>query len=138
MPKPLRVLLVQESEDDAALLVRELRRGGYEPSFQRVETTDAMSLALAACEPDVVITDYGMPDFPGPQAIELTQQFNPELPIIVISDGDADETAVAAMRMGASDFLTKKHLAILPLVVQREMRKSELRRELKDLQAKSR
>ena len=138
MPKPLRVLLVQESEDDAALLVRELRRGGYEPSFQRVETADAMSLALAACEPDVVITDYGMPDFRGPQAIELTQQFNPELPIIVISDGDADETAVAAMRMGASDFLTKKHLAILPLVVQREMRKSELRRELKDLQAKSR
>ena len=138
MAKSLRVLLVQESEDDAALIVRELRRGGYEPSFQRVGTAEEMSRALSPSDPDVVIADYRMPDFRGPQAIELTQQFNPELPIIVISDGEPEETAVAAMRMGASDFLTKKHLAILPLVVQREMRKVELRRELKDLQDKLR
>jgi signal transduction histidine kinase len=127
MPVPLRVLLVEDSEDDALLIARELRRGDYAPAIERVETESAMKAALA--DPwDVVISDYSLPRFSGPAALSLLKATELDIPFIVVSGAIGEEVAVAAMKAGAHDYLMKGNLARLVPAIQRELREAEERR----------
>src|SRR5574337_459 len=89
--RPLRVLVVEDSEDDAILLVRELRRGGYHPVWQRVETADAMKVAISQQSWDVVICDHGMPHFSAPRALRLLREHELDLPFIIVSGTIGEE-----------------------------------------------
>lgn len=134
MPKPLSALIVEDSEQDATLLVRELRRGGYDPSFDRVETPDSMRAALDKQCWDIVLSDYSMPRFSAPAALALVRERHLDMPFIIISGTVGEETAVASLRAGAHDFMVKGSLARLLPAIGREMREAELRAERKKIQ----
>src|SRR5437667_6712742 len=112
MHAPLRVLIVEDSEDDALLLVRELRRGGFEPAFERVDTPDALRAALARQEWDILFADYSMPHFSGTAALALVRERGLDLPFIFVSATTGEDTAVAATRAVAQDCLTNGNLAL--------------------------
>jgi len=126
---PLRVLIVEDSEDDAALLVHELRRGGHEPTSVRVDTADAMRDALAKHPWQVVIADYHMPHFSAPEALAVLQASGLDLPFLIVSGRIGEETAVAAMKAGAHDYIMKGNLSRLVPAIERELREAEGRRE---------
>ncbi len=124
---PLRLLLVEDSEDDAALLLRVLRRDGYAVTFRRVETAEALFAALADETWDLVISDYSLPQFSGPRALALFKERGLDIPFIVVSGAVGEEAAVALMKSGANDFVTKGNLERLPPVVRRELADAEMR-----------
>ncbi len=126
---PLRVLLVEDSESDAALIVRQLGKAGYAVSQERVETAGQMRAALEGPEWDIVIADYSLPEFDAPAALVILQQTGLDLPFIIVSGHIGEETAVALMRAGAHDYLMKDHLARLAPVVERELGEARMRRE---------
>jgi signal transduction histidine kinase len=128
MEHPLRVLLVEDSEEDALLLVRELRRGGYELIIERVQTADDMRAALERQSWDIVVADYVMPSFSAPAALSLLKESQLDLPFIIVSGTIGEETAVEAMRSGAKDFMIKGKLARLLPAIEREVREAERRR----------
>ena len=138
MKTPLRVLLVEDSENDAMLVVQELRHCDFKPDFLRVETEAAMATALADPSWQVVITDYSMPRFSGLSALALVKKSGRDLPVIVVSGAIGEETAVAAMKAGASDYLMKGNLARLGPAVQRELREAEDRRARRQAEEKLR
>jgi two-component system cell cycle sensor histidine kinase/response regulator CckA len=131
MGKPLRVLVVEDSEDDALLVMRELRRNGYDPTFDRVETSEAMKAVLTRQTWDVVISDYRMPRFSAPAALALLTETGIDLPFIVISGTIGEETAVETMKAGAHDYLMKDNLNRLVPAIDRELREAQVRRERK-------
>lgn len=130
----LRVLLVEDSENDAMLLVRELRRGGYEPHFERVYTPEGMESALRDAETwgrpfQVVISDYYMPRFRAPEALELLREIDPDIPFIVVSGKIGEDAAVEIMKAGADDYLTKENMSRLCPAIERELREVGVRQE---------
>src|SRR5215217_4642961 len=130
----LRVLLVEDSENDAMLLLRELRRCGYQPYSQRVCTPEDMQEALRAAdardEPfQVVISDYYMPRFRAPDALRLLRELGYDLPFIVVSGKIGEDAAVEIMKAGASDYLTKENMSRLCPAMEREVREAEVRGE---------
>jgi len=118
----LRVLIVEDSEFDAHMIVSMLRKGGYEVSFQRVETAPAMSAALAGNSWDVVLADYNLPEFSAPNALKIVQQSGLDIPFIIVSGGIGEDIAVSAMKGGAHDYLMKGNLSRLVPAVERELR----------------
>lgn len=134
MSAPLRVLLIEDSEDDAALLLLELRRGGYDTTHERVDTPAALSAALDTQKWDLVISDHSMPYFSGGEALRLLRQKESEVPFIFVSGTMGEEAAVAALKNGAQDYLMKSNLKRLVPAVQRELREVEERRERKRLE----
>jgi len=128
MPETLNFLIVEDSEDDAALLVRELEQGGYKFNWERVETAEAMKAALGRGSWDVVICDYVMPRFSGLAALELVKESGLDLPFIIVSGSMGEDTAVAAMKAGAHDYVMKDNLARLPTAIERELREAQERR----------
>lgn len=129
MKKPLRALLVEDFEDDALLVVRQLRDGGYDVKWERVETAEAMRAALDRQPWDIVICDYKMPHFNGLAALKLLQAGGLDLPFIIVSGTIGEELAVEAMKAGANDYLMKGGLARLVPAVERELREAVGRRE---------
>ncbi|MEW6219846.1 MAG: ATP-binding protein [Thermodesulfobacteriota bacterium] len=129
MSKELRVLIVEDSEDDALLLLRELRRGGYQPVWERVETAAAMEAALAAGPWDVIISDYVMPRLSGLDALDILHDTGQDLPFIIVSGNIGEDIAVGAMKAGAHDYILKGRMARLVPAVERELREAEVRRE---------
>lgn len=129
MNSRLRVLVVEDLEDDMLLMLRELRRGGYSVDYVRVETPAEMQVALDRQPWDVVIADYTLPEFSAPAALKLLQQRQQDLPFIIVSGTIGEETAVAAMKAGAHDFVTKGNLARLVPAVGRELREAEERQK---------
>jgi PAS domain S-box-containing protein len=130
MDEPLRVLLVEDSEDDAALLLRELRRGGYDPLAERVDTAGDMEAALDERVWDLVIADHSMPAFSSSAALELLQGKGfVDVPFIIVSGRIGEDAAVAAMKAGAHDYIMKDNLARLNTAIERELREAESRRE---------
>lgn len=127
MKTPLKVLIVEDSEFDARILINVLRKGGYEPTFLRVETAEAMAEALKADQWQVVLADYNLPTFSAPAALRLLQESGIDLPFIIISGGIGEDTAVAAMKAGAHDYLMKGNLARLVPAVERELREAVTR-----------
>jgi len=128
MSTPLRVLLVEDSEDDAILLIRELRRGGYDPTYERVDTPEDMKASLARQTWDIVISDYVMPKFSGTAALKVLQESGIDLPFIIVSGKIGEDFAVEAMKAGAHDYLIKGKLARLTPAIERELRESEVRK----------
>src|SRR2546425_3763236 len=129
MHVPLRVLIAEDSEDDARLLLRELQRAGYAPTHERVDNPAAMTAALDRHGWDLVIGDYSMPAFSGPAALALLRARDLDTPFIFVSGTIGEDVAVEAMKAGAQDFLTKGNLRRLIPAIQRELRDTEVRRE---------
>src|SRR6266496_481360 len=124
---PLRVLIIEDSEFDARILVNTLRQGGYQPTFQRVETAAALSAALKEQAWDIILSDYNMPNFSAPDALKIVQESGLDLPFLIISGGIGEDVAVAAMKAGANDYLMKGNLARLAPAVERELREAVIR-----------
>jgi two-component system, cell cycle sensor histidine kinase and response regulator CckA len=128
MANQLRVLQVEDNEDDALLIVRELRRGGYEVVQRRVMGADEMRQALAEEQWDLVISDYSLPTFSGPAALSVLKQSGCDIPFIMVSGTIDEQTAVTALHAGAHDFVLKTRLARLLPAVQRELNDAATRR----------
>ena len=129
MNKPLRCLIVEDSENDALLVLRQLRMGGYDVTWERVDTVEAMRAALGRKSWDIVLADFKMPRFSGPAALELLKASGKGLPFIIVSGTIGEEEAVAAMKAGAHDYIMKGKLARLVPAVERELRDAALWRE---------
>src|SRR5260370_31891369 len=129
MSTSLRVLIVEDSEDDMALVVRELRRGGYEPTFERDDTPAGMTAALGKNQWDVVICDYSMPHFSGTDALRLLRTEGSEPPCILLSGTIADQTAIAVLKQGAQDYVMKANFKRLLPAIQWELGDAVQRRE---------
>ncbi len=125
---PLRVLLVEDSENDALLLVEELRRGGYEPVWRRVQTAEALERELAGASWDVILSDYTMPHFSAPEALEVARRSASDAPFVVVSGRVGEEAAVEALKAGAHDYVMKDNLRRLCATVERGSRESRDRR----------
>src|SRR5918992_5716046 len=133
---PLSVLLVEDSEDDALLLLRILRRGGYDPTWERVETAAAMEAALDGRSWDLVISDHSMPTFSSLAALGLLRHKGfVDLPFIIVSGRIGEDAAVSAMKAGAHDYLMKDNLARLNSAIDRELRDAEVRRRRREAEA---
>lgn len=134
MGVPLCVLIIEDSEDDAVMVLRELKRAGYDVDFERVDSADALSACLAARQWDLVISDFSMPHFLGTAALKLVRSAGSDTPFIFVSGTIGEDTAVAALKDGAQDYLLKSNLKRLVPAVQRELREAEERRQRKRLE----
>jgi len=128
---PIRVLIVEDSENDAALIVRELQRGGYDPTVERVDTPVAMVIALNKQTWDIIFADYTMPNFSGMDALALVRERELDVPFIFVSGTMGEETAVEAMKAGAQDYVMKSNLKRLLPTVERQLHAAAVRRERK-------
>jgi PAS domain S-box-containing protein len=129
MNEKLRVLIVEDSEDDAILLVRELRKGGYDVLFERVETRESMKAALEQKQWDLIISDYILPNFSGVAALNVLKEKEIDLPFIIVSGNIGEDIAVSAMKAGAHDYLIKGKLKRLIPAIERELNEAEIRRK---------
>ncbi len=130
MGMALKALFVEDSEDDALLLVRRLRRGGYDLVWERVDTAADMEAALDERSWDLVISDHSMPAFSSSAALGLLRNKGfIDLPFIIVSGQIGEDAAVAAMKAGAHDYLMKDNLARLNSAIERELRDADVRRE---------
>ena len=125
----LRVLIVEDSEDDAKLVLRELRRGGYAPTSERVYSAAAMQAALVDGSWEIVLCDYVMPGFGALEALKILKDTGFDLPFIVVSGKIGEDTAVEAMRAGAHDYVMKSNLQRLAPAIARELVEARSRRE---------
>ena len=135
MSTSLRVLVVEDSENDALLLKRQLKRGGYDLNFVRVDTLAELETALDSQTWDIVISDYNLPHFNGLTALELLKEKELDLPFIIVSGAIGEEVAVQAMKAGAHDYVLKDNLARLVPAIERELREAEVRRERRRAEA---
>lgn len=129
MTRPLRLLLVEDDDGDASLLLRALARAGWEVDHVRVEREEELRGALGDGAFDLVISDWVLPRFSGMEALAAAQRFAPDLPVLICSGKIEEETAVAALRAGAKDFVTKGNLARLGPAIDRELHEAEARRD---------
>src|SRR5688572_29416739 len=107
MSIPLRVLMIEDSKDDAALVLRELQRSGFSTTYERVDTADGMRAALVGRTWDIILSDYSMPTFSAPQALLVLEESGLDLPFIIVSGTVGEDTAVDALKTGAHDFMIK-------------------------------
>jgi len=129
MAKPLHILIVEDSENDALLLLRELKRSGYEPVYERVYTPKGLNDALEKQAWDIIISDFVMPQFSGLEALRLTKTKNIDTPFIITSGKISDDTAVLSMKAGAADYIMKDNLTRLGPAIERELQETAIRRE---------
>jgi PAS domain S-box-containing protein len=127
---PLHVLLVEDNADDALLLERHLRKNGFAPRIVRVETAGELLAELdRALKPDLVLADYNLPTFSGPEALQIVKSSGFDIPFIMLSGAMSETTAVESMRAGAQDYVTKQNLSRLVPAVERELKEAEDRRK---------
>lgn len=131
MRKALRVLIVEDSAEDMEMLLLELRRGGYEVVFERVDTDEGFNAALDRQSWDVVLSDYTMPSFSGAAALTSLRRRGSDVPFIFVSGTIGEDVAVEAVKSGADDYIMKSNMKRLLPIIQRELQESELRREHK-------
>ena len=135
MNTPLRILIVEDSDDDLLLLLRTLRQGGYEPAHRCVQSAAALSAALAEESWDLVLSDYRLPQFNGADALKLVQNSGLDLPFIIVSGVIGEEQAVSVMKAGAHDYVLKDKLSRLVPAIERELRDAEVRRRRRETEA---
>ncbi|MBE2213423.1 MAG: PAS domain S-box protein [Opitutaceae bacterium] len=129
-PTTLRLLLVEDNESDADVLLLELRRAGFDVRMSRVEDANAFIDALnRGADWDLIIADYNLPAFDGIQALEIYHRYTLDIPFFLVSGTVGEEVAVTAMKAGAHDYLIKDNLVRLGAAVRRELRDAQLRRE---------
>jgi signal transduction histidine kinase len=129
--RQLRLLHIEDSDDDSLLVQRQLSRAGYDLQLERVDTLEALQKALDTQFWDVIISDYVMPNFSAPAALQLLKQRGLDLPFIIVSGAIGEETAVASMRAGAHDYLMKDNLTRLAPAIERELQDHLVRRDRK-------
>jgi CheY-like chemotaxis protein len=132
MGTPLRLLLIEDSEDDTLLLELELRRGGYEVSLRRVQTEAEMRAALSSQTWDAIISDYSMREFDMPRALAVLQDTGLDRPFIIVSGTIGEETAVSALHSRAHEFMSKGKLSRLIPALERARREAQGRRERRE------
>ena len=132
MSAHLRILLIEDSEDDARLVLREVQRAGYEVDSERVETAEAMRATLTRQAWDLIICDFSLPSFSAPKALELLKESGIDLPFIIVSGTIGEESAVNALKAGAHDFIIKGNYARLIPAIQRELKDAATRRERRE------
>jgi two-component sensor histidine kinase/AmiR/NasT family two-component response regulator len=128
VPLPIRVLILEDQADDAELILHELRRSGFEPSGQRLET-EAEFLRLLQWPPDIILADYQMAELDAPRALELLQALHLDIPLIVVSGAIGEDLAVAIMRQGATDYILKEQFMRLGPAVRRAFEEKQLRND---------
>ena len=126
---PVRVLIIDDSDDDALLIVTHLRRGGIELTYERAETTQTIAGALAARPPNIVICDYNLPGLSAEDALRLLHDSGLDASFILVSGAVGEETAAAIMKAGAHDFILKDRLSRLVPAVERELADAQVRRQ---------
>ena len=136
--KSLRSLIIEDSEDDTLLLIRNLKKGGYNPVYERVETVDAMKKALKEKQWDIILCDYSLSKFNAPSAIAILKETNIDIPLIVITGAIGEETAAECMRLGAQDFIIKGNMSRLCPAIARELEDAEIRNKEKQVEEKLR
>src|SRR5882672_6401804 len=124
MNELLRVLIVEDSEFDAKIMVTLLRKGGYEVTFERVENAETLRAALKSQPWQLILADYNLPSFNAPAALEVLKESGLDLPFIIVSGGIGEDIAVACMKAGAHDYLMKGNLHRLAPAVERELREA--------------
>jgi phosphoserine phosphatase RsbU/P len=127
--KPLRVLIVEDSEDDVELLLRALRKGGYEVDHKVVETPEAMRALLVSRKWDLITSDHAMPRFNAPDALSLAKEYCPDVPFLIVSGEIELNLAVSLIKAGAIDYVQKFQQARLLPAVARALEEAEMRRE---------
>jgi signal transduction histidine kinase len=127
--RPLRLLLVEDSDDDAALVTHQLKRGGYQPACSRVETQAEFRAALSSGEWDIIISDYALPGYSGLMALADLHATGKDIPFILVSGTVGEAGAVTAMKAGAQDYVLKGDLTRLSVAVEREVRETAIRAE---------
>ncbi len=145
MPTELRVLLIEDDENDALLLLKELEKGGFNPISERVQTATELKARLDEADWDIAITDYVLPEFTGPEALRIIMDHPKDIPCIMVSGKMGEEFAVEAMRNGAQDYILKDKVSRLAPAIQRELqdaisrrKQTESERELEEIQAQYR
>jgi response regulator RpfG family c-di-GMP phosphodiesterase len=133
--KSLRILLIEDSDDDAQLMLRELRRLGYEVKPRRIETSEELRSALTAQEWDLVLCDYSLPHLNPPQALEIIKSAGLDLPFIIVSGTIGEESAISALKAGAHDFIIKGKYARLGPAIERELGEAVVRRQRRQAEA---
>ena len=132
--RSLRVLIVEDSEDDLLLMIRELKKCGFNPVYERVENAAAMRTALKEKLWDVILCDYKMPQFSAPSAIALLKEINIDIPIIIISGKIGEDTAAECMLLGAQDYIVKNNMSRLCPAIARELDESDSRSKRKEME----
>ena len=132
----LNVLLVEDSEDDALLTLRELQKGGVQARWERVDTRAGMERALTERAWDLVICDHLMPGFSSAGALDVMRKLALDLPFIIVSGAAPEDLVTAAMRQGAHDFIAKGNLIRLVPAVRRELKEADLRRDRRAMQSR--
>ena len=128
----LNVLIVDDSEQDALLILRHLRNTGFSPNAKRVDSAEAMEKALADQKWDAILCDYVMPGFSGMSALKIARKNNPDIPFIVVSGQIGEDTAIEAMRAGANDYIMKGNLKRLSPAVERELGEAASRQQRRE------
>lgn len=131
---PLNALVIEDVEDDALLLVNELKRGGYQPSYSRVDTPELLTQVMLDQQWDVVFCDYSMPKMDGGQALDIVRQINQDVPFIFVSGTIGEDVAVEAMRTGAQDYIMKGNLKRLAPAVKRELSEAKHRKKRREVE----
>ena len=135
MNTPLKILVVEDSSDDAITLIRQLRNGGYDTTYQQVDTPSQMKTALQQESWDIIISDYNMPNFSAPAALKILQEAKLDIPFIILSGVIGENEAVSAMKAGAHDYIMKGNVARLLPAIERELHEAVLRKENRLLEA---
>ena len=128
MPMPLKILLVEDSPEDAELILCQLRQVGFAPDWTRVDCATDFAAGLERA-PDIILSDYSLPQFDGLKAVEMLRQSGRDIPFILISGTVGEGVAVEAMKLGATDYLLKDRIARLGPAVQRALDEQRLRSE---------
>jgi DNA-binding NtrC family response regulator len=125
--KPIKILIVEDSDDDAMLALLALRRGGFDPAYRRVQIAAELESALAEERWDAVISDFNLPGFTGMDALRIFRSTGLDIPFILVSVDMGEETAVNAMTAGADDYVMKNNLARLAPALERELKETQMR-----------
>jgi PAS domain S-box-containing protein len=131
MQKTIQVLIIEDNEDDTLLEIDELIRGGYKIEYEQVQTKNELIQALERKAWDCIISDFSMPQFSGLEALVIVRKTGPETPFILVSGAIGEETAVAAMKAGAHDYIMKNNLKRLVPAFERELREADIRKKNK-------
>ncbi len=134
MSQRIQVLIVEDNPADAELLVRELRRAKFDPQWKRVETEEDYLAGLRA-DLDLILSDFEMPEFNGLRALELLNERGHDIPFIIVSGTIGEETAVEAIKQGATDYLLKDRITRLGPAVSRAIKEGQERAKRKQTEA---
>ena len=132
MGKQLKVLLIEDSENDALLLIHELERKGFEPEYERVNNAEDLKAALADKKWELILSDYKMPSFNGLEALKIIRSYGLDTPFIIVSGSIGETMAVEAMKVGANDYVMKGNLTRLVFTIERGLQQAEQRKKQRE------